>query len=376
MNRDQKTLYLASSLLAAVLLAVFFLTSLESKIVCACLLVPSAFIIRRLIRKRRSYALGSRMVFALSLIFAVFFTACILMSRFHFGSIENPYFKEPNRLLTSVLPLIALIVSSEVIRATYLAQNNRFATVLAYITSVLTEVLAYSGLAGITSMNRFMDLIGLTLFPALSANIYYQYVSRRYGMAPNIAFRLITTLYIYFVPTATLMSDALLAVIKMFTPLLLLFLTMALFDKGMKKAKKKGAGIAYAATALVAVLVLSVILLVSGQFRYGTLVIATGSMTGEINRGDMIIYERYEDQPIKEGQVIVFIDREVRIVHRVIRIENIAGEFRYYTKGDANDAPDQGYRTEADIVGLTDTRLAYLGFPTLWLNEMISGSHP
>ncbi len=35
-------------------------------------------------------------------------------------------------------------------------------------------------------------------------------------------------------------------------------------------------------------------MVVSCRFRYGTLVIGTGSMTGTINKGDIIIYERYE----------------------------------------------------------------------------------
>jgi signal peptidase I len=65
-------------------------------------------------------------------------------------------------------------------------------------------------------------------------------------------------------------------------------------------------------------------------------------------------------------------DGKNRIVHRVVRIENINGEVRYYTKGDFNETEDSGYRTESDIVGLTDLKIAYIGYPTLWLHEFIS----
>ena len=112
-------------------------------------------------------------------------------------------------------------------------------------------------------------------------------------------------------------------------------------------------------------------MLISCQFRFGAMVVATESMTGEINKGDMIIYERYDAQPIKEGQVIVFEQFENKIIHRVIKIENIGGETRYYTKGDANKDQDDGYRTEADIVGLTDVKVSYIGYPTLWLRELL-----
>ncbi len=112
-------------------------------------------------------------------------------------------------------------------------------------------------------------------------------------------------------------------------------------------------------------------MLISGQFRFGALVIATDSMTGEINKGDMILYEKYDDQLIKEGQIIIFIQDKSKIVHRVVKIENIGGETRYYTKGDTNEDLDSGYRTASDIFGLTDVKLAYVGYPTLWLRDLI-----
>jgi signal peptidase len=118
-------------------------------------------------------------------------------------------------------------------------------------------------------------------------------------------------------------------------------------------------------------LVVAIAMLISCQFRFGAIVVATESMTGEINKGDMIIYERYDGQHIEEGQVIVFLRHKSRVIHRVVEIERIGNEVRYYTKGDANDDRDAGYVTKEDIVGLTDLKLAYVGYPTLWLREII-----
>jgi signal peptidase I len=147
----------------------------------------------------------------------------------------------------------------------------------------------------------------------------------------------------------------------------------ALFAKRKKNARRKADKLSTAGMVVAIVIIASVAMLISCQFRFGALVIATDSMTGEINKGDMIIYERYDDQVIREGQVVVFMsDNNNRIVHRVVRIENIDGETRYYTKGDFNKEEDYGFRTDADIVGLTDIKVAYVGYPTLWLHELIS----
>ncbi|MBR2987205.1 MAG: signal peptidase I, partial [Clostridia bacterium] len=100
--------------------------------------------------------------------------------------------------------------------------------------------------------------------------------------------------------------------------------------------------------------------------------VATESMTGEINKGDAIIYTRYEDQPIEEGQVIVFERNRTKVIHRVVDIQNIDGVVRYYTKGDANEENDAGYVTESDIIGLTDHKIPLVGVPTIWIRDMIS----
>jgi signal peptidase I len=167
------------------------------------------------------------------------------------------------------------------------------------------------------------------------------------------------------------MTDALKACVKLILPLITLVLISAMFRKEKKNAVRRGGKLSTAATVFAIAALTAIAMLVSCQFRFGALVIATESMTGEINKGDVIIYERYDGQSIKEGQVIVFTENGNRIVHRVVKIQNSGDGTRYYTKGDFNKDMDPGYRTEADIVGLTDIKVAYVGYPTLWLRELV-----
>ena len=372
MYKDKKALYAISLITFAVLFPVLFIDAVSSKILTACLLIPLTIAIRLMIRKRSSHFVQKREVLLLSAIIGVLYVAGIEMTGLVFDFYKNPYFVSPKLLLTTLLPLAVIIITTEIIRSTWLEQKDGFASVMAFATCLLAEVLAFSNLAGITTVNRFMDLVGMTLFPAISANVFYHYTSKRFGMLPNIAFRLITTLYVYFTPSVTAMSDALQACVKIFVPLIMLFLFSALYSKKKKNALKKTSKLEVVFTAISVVIVISVAMLISCQFRFCALVIATESMTGEINKGDVIIYERYDDQTIQEGQVIVFMDGQSRIVHRVVEIEHIGAEVRYYTKGDANESRDSGYITEENIVGLTDIKVAYIGYPTLWLHEILN----
>lgn len=373
MSKDQKVLYITSSLLFAALLALLLVdVGISSKLTAAALLVPAAPAVWFLIRRRTSTSIHKREALLLVTVISIIYAIVLQMTGVHFGFYKNPYFVNTERLLEIVLPMAAVMIAVEIIRFVFLSQKNPFASVLSFLIAVLAEVLLFSSIPGITSFNKFMDLVGMTLFPALAANVFYHYASRHFGMMPNIAFRLITTLYTYFLPTTAAIPDALSACIKIVFPIGMFAFVSSLYEKKKKNALQKGQKVGWFATALTLVVIISIAMLISCQFRYGALVIATESMTGEINKGDMIIYERYDDQPIKEGQVIVFLQHKSKIVHRVIKIENIGGEMRYYTQGDANDSPDSGYRTEADIFGLTDMKVAYVGYPTLWLREMIS----
>ena len=123
---------------------------------------------------------------------------------------------------------------------------------------------------------------------------------------------------------------------------------------------------------LLGMLITLLIMLISCQFRYGILVIGSGSMTGTLNIGDAVIFESYDDQKIVEGQVIIFDYNGLDTIHRVVEVKNVNGEYRYYTKGDANKRRDADYATEEEIRGLVRLRIKYIGKPTLWVRSLFS----
>ena len=376
MTKDKAVLYTVSLTVFAVLLSLLFVETQSSKALAACALLPLTLLTFFLIKKRAALSIHKKSVLLLSAIAAVLYAVLTQFSGMVFGFYQNPYFVNSVILLDRILPLAAIIVEIEIIRYVLLSQKNKAVSVVAFISCVIAETLAYSTIAGITSFNRFMDLVGMTLFPAVCANLYYHYVSKNYGPLPNIVFRAITTLYVYFIPVQVGAPDALHACIKMILPIAMLALVSSLFSREKKNAVKRGGEkLSRAGTVLAVAVIVSVAMLISCQFRFGLLVIATESMTGEINKGDAIIYERYDGQPVKEGQVIVFEDGGNRIVHRVIKIINTGVETRYYTKGDANEDQDPGYRVASDIVGLTDVKISFIGYPTLWLREALDPAY-
>jgi len=372
MSSDRKVLYIISLSSFALLLTLFFLPAGSGRVLAALLMLPLAVISLVFIKKRSIFSFNKRQVLLLMSVIGVLYVVLYYLTGFYFGFYRTGYYPNAYYIFHFILPIATVIVCSELIRGVALAQNSKFCSAVCYLTCVLAEVMICSGFNGIVSYAHFMDVVGLTFFPAIISNILYHYLARRYGAYPNIVYRLFITLYTYIIPYKPLMADSLYAFLNLLIPLAIFLFIDALFEKKESLALGKKGKATLIATVLSLVMAAFTVMLISNQFGYGMLVIATESMTGELNVGDAVIYEDYDDQTVKEGQVIVFEKSKTVFVHRVVEIEYIDGVKRYYTKGDYNEDRDSGYITDSQIVGTVSTKLPYIGYPSLWIRQLFS----
>jgi len=99
-------------------------------------------------------------------------------------------------------------------------------------------------------------------------------------------------------------------------------------------------------------------------------VVTSDSMIPALERGYLLVLQHQSPEDINVGDVIVYNANwhpSAPVVHRVILIENVDGEYRYYTQGDNNDSPDPSYRTYDDIVGVVVFSIPWIGNITLFL---------
>ncbi len=371
MTKDKKILYLTSAGICTVLLSCLFIPGdVGGKVFAAFLLVPLAFLCCFLIRKRRTPSINKKTVLLITSISALIFISLYYISGSVFGFYRYP-FLILNIFLGNLIPITAIIVSIEIIRCIILAQQKKLSSILIYVSGVVTDVLIFTTLAEIDSFYEFMETVGLYFFPAITANILFGYLAKRYGAYPSIAFRLIMSLYLYIIPIRSAIPDALLSMAKIAVPLLVLLFVDALFEKKKHFALKKKNKWRFLPSGILLILMISLVMIISNKFQYGAFVISTESMTGEINKGDLAIYKTLdEDDVIEIGDVIVYTNGKSSIIHRVVDMEKINGETRYYTKGDANEDVDFGYVTKANIVGKIQFKIIYLGYPTLLLRDL------
>lgn len=357
-------------MLVALLLILILPLGVSGRIPAAVLLAPMAIFLYFFLKKRCILSLNAGQVLLLMTAIALAYLMLYYLSGLYFGFYQNIYRPTFSNILRISVPIAVVIVSSEVIRHVILAQEDRLSGVFCYFACVMAEMLTYSTIRDVTTFARFMDFVAMTTFPAIVSNLLYHYLSKRYGMLPNIVFRLLTKLHRYLIPISVGISDSIESFIGILLPAAIYLFIDMLFEKKKRYALQKKNRFATLITVTAVAIMISVAMLVSNQFSHGALVIATESMTGKINKGDMVIFESYEDQLIVEGQVIVFEKNSSMVVHRVVDIKIINENTRYYTKGDANEHNDAGYITDADIVGIVNYKLPWLGYPTLWLRSL------
>ncbi len=370
MNKDKRILYICSYTVCALLLVALFVSTHYNEFLCAALMCVMAVLISVIIKKRAIYSYTKRQITTLMCFIGFLCVSLFILSGLFFGFANPLHLFSFDTLWRYILPIAVTVTASEILRSVMLAQNSRHIDILSHVICVLSEVLLSSTLADIDSVYILVDVIAQTFLPAVIANLLYTYLSRRYGMMPNIGYRLFISLFSYIIPITSNIPSSLYATIKLFVPILIYLFIDAIYEKKKKNALAKKHIVGYALSITGMVIAILYVMLISCQFRYGLLVIATPSMTGEINQGDAIIYEEYDDRKIEVGQILVFEKNGSTIVHRVVEIENINGQTRYITKGDANEDNDTGYITKSNITGTVEAKLPMVGQPTLWLKNI------
>ncbi len=374
MAPDKKKMYIVSLIALAALLLALFAPVGMGRPLAAVLLLPMAAATWLVIKKRTALSLNTPTVLLIMGAIGALYVMGYYVSGLHFGFTKTGYGLKMDILIRLTLPIAGILAATELIRYVLCAQKDRIAAIFAYFICLLGDVIICANLAAVTNFATFMDVVGLALLPGLLYNLLYNYLSLRYGWKPNLLFRALTVWVFYLIPYGSAIADSLLAFIHLMLPIGIYFFIDSLFEKKRRYALKKVSRFtrvfSRVLTIVVLIIMIGTVMLVSNQFSYGAYVIATDSMTGELNKGDVAIYERYEDQFIAEGQVIVFKQNKSAIVHRVVDIQIINGITRYYTKGDANEDMDAGFILQSDIVGLVDYKLPLFGYPTLWLRGM------
>lgn len=360
---------LTAELLLVVILTLCTLFHLtNSKLLIAALLVVAAVIILNVFNRKPVLKKNRKKVTIIILIFALLYVALFYVMGIYSGFLRSNVIFGFKLLLTEIIPIIAIIVSTELIRSRLLIDNSKKSKILTFIFGTIVDISIYRSIYNLQYLDSFLAFLGIITFAAIANNLLFNYINENYGAKPVIIYKLITVLYAYLIPYLPNVYGYLRTFLRMLYPLIIYMYIDKYYYEDKYKITPKEERKKIISIAVASIAILLVIGLVSCKFLYGVLVIGSGSMSGSIEKGDAVVFKRTNE--IKEGDVIVFRYEDIKIVHRVISAKNINGEMRYYTKGDANKLEDEGYVTKETLMGKVLFKIKYIGKPTLWLHDI------
>ena len=280
-----------------------------------------------------------------------------------------------NSIFKILLPLIITIVLREILRYMMLckAEGSKFNIITICIVFILFDLLNVFNIKSLNSNYTIFMFLAIYLLPSISKNILCSYTSYKTGYKPVILYCLIMELYIYLLPIIPNPNQYISSLLQLIVPFILLYRIYIFFKKEKDEdviIKKYKHSILVLIPSLLFAFFLAYF--TSGYFNYHAIVIGSGSMVPNINKGDVVVIERkiknYDD--IKIGQIMAVKHENIIVVHRLVKKIKSSDEMYYYTKGDANNDIDNFKITKKDIYGIVNTKIPYIGLPTVWLRDL------
>lgn len=375
MKRENYRIYILEFLLIIFLLLACVYTKVITKWTITIVLLVFMLATVYTLKNSKTKSIRSRQITILMSISGIIFIMIKYILGVFLGFYKSTVALSAWSVANYIIPYIVIILSSEIIRKRIMLfkSNSVLPSILCLVITVLLDISLFSNINNISGLKEWFEFVALILFPSIASNLLYNFVAKNFKEELGIIiYRIITVMYIYFISITPDIEVLLEAILDLVVPgIIYAVLSNYLIKKPELSISIKR--IENISMTLVGIAVAIIVMLVSCKFRYCAIVIGSGSMTGTINKGDVIIYEAYNDKmEIQKGDILIFKDKERKIVHRIIEIRVVKGKPVYYTKGDANQNSDDGYVTLDNVVGIYKFRIPYIGQITLGLNELFN----
>jgi len=272
--------------------------------------------------------------------------------------------------------LDALIIISEEILRYIIARNTQHKklpliiyTIILVILNIIMEIKGYS----FRDNELIFIFITTTVIPAISLQAICSYLTYKVSYVPSLILNLVISLFQYVFPIVPNLGYYLYSATSVALPYIIYYTVSRLLNYKEKVEIHQSKMVKNLIYAPVFVFLIVLVLLVSGIFSHKLIAIGSNSMSPIYERGDAVIYKKMEAKDLKVGEIIAFKKSGRIVTHRIVKINKINNNYLIITKGDANNAPDSWEVKDSEVLGVVNYSIKYIGYPTLWFNDLYTG---
>lgn len=370
MKKDKLKIYLLELFLVLFLTGTLFSNRLlTNKLVISLFLVLYAIIVKKNVSSIKSISIHEKEVRNYMIVFAIFYIIIYYLIGYYVGYYKATYQFSIWVLINQIIPIILIIISSEILRKEFLSAKSNIALILTFVFGVLVDLVIYTNIYNLSNLQGFLEAMGYVFFASIASNLLYNYISINFGIKSNIIYRIIITIYLYIIPITPDVHIYFKSFARIIYPIIILLVLFDTYEDSTRALTIRNRKVKGFISIVVMVLIILFTMLISCRFKYGLIVVGSNSMMGALEKGDALLFDS-KDNNIMEGQVILYKKEDVTIIHRVVRIEEVNGVKQIYTKGDNNAQEDIGFITYENLQGIAKFKIKKLGLPTIWVNEL------
>ena len=321
-----------------------------------------------------------------AVISVVMYASMIMLVSFFFGGGRNVMTPNAGVVMRNIWPFVFPLVCGEYIRFRLIKSAGEKYRILAV--AALTFVLALSNLDGLRALvnstsPNYLNYFFESVLPALTISAVLSFMCIKGSFASVLVVSFVYNLGGIFSPLLPTIDR----IVWALTVCILVFIAGVIYyyltdDNSAARRKRISRAVKYAPRNPVLTLfnlgaaVLSVAFFLQFFVIY-PVVILTGSMTGTMDRGSLVIMRRipYEEvyHRVEVGTVLHYHVGRVEFVHRVIDFTYSDGERLFVTKGDANEFPDPGPLAQVDVIGTPIFTIPLIGYPNVLIRSVTGG---
>ena len=272
----------------------------------------------------------------------------------------------------NLIKYLSLKIIIETIKYYLIKENNtKLFTIISTLLFIIVSI----------DINYILNLLELPkeLFKYLSSNIIPifmygilgTYIIKNASLKANILLQIVPIILTYTIPISPNLDWYLYGVFH--TVYLLIIYTYLKYEIEKREFTNEKANNNIISLIPITSIFLILILFVLGIFSYVPIGVMSNSMNPYFERGDIIIYKKIDNiNNIKINDIICYQLDNIKVMHRVVKIETINNKKYFTTKGDNLLSNDPLKVKEEQIIGTITMSIPRLGYPSVWLYELLN----
>lgn len=299
-----------------------------------------------------------------------------------FGFTKSPYSHNIIILLKNIWRIIIPVIMLEYIRSFTVCtnSNNKFIIITFTLLLFVIELNLNTFIKNISISEDTFKYVSQTVIPLFATEMLCTYLCLKGSYKLSLPYRIALNAITIFSPVFPDIDWFASGIIGVLFPATIFLLYKYDYQKKNRRISrrdlKKQNPIVYVPIFIILIIFGAFML---GLFKYEPIAIVSNSMDPVFNRGDVVILRKVNKtnlNKLKKYDIIIYsIDKQL-VAHRIINIKEEKEELYFKTKGDANISSDLKWVKENQIVGKYEFHIKYVGYPSVWLNDIFKKQNP